>query len=149
MPDEARAHPFPGNALRRVELDPEETEYGDSPELVTELAEANLVTSEMIGHRGPEAPLTWLEGPNGLTMHRLVIDIDHRVKAVESTTPGHFHLYIDVPMNWHDQALPLLHALADAGVVEPGYVGASERRGYTAVRLPWVRKGVRRRAAVG
>jgi hypothetical protein len=67
-------HPFPGNALRRVELDPEVTEYGDSPELVTELAEANLVTSEMIGHRGAETPLTWLEGPDGPTMHRLVID---------------------------------------------------------------------------
>jgi hypothetical protein len=145
MPDETRVHPFPGNALRRVELDPEETEYGDSPELVTELAEANLVTSEMIG---PEAPLTWLEGPNGPTMHRLVIDIDHRVKVVESTTPGHFHLYIDVPMSW-DRALGVLTAMADAGVVEPGYVSASEARGYTAVRLPWVRKEVRRRAAVG
>jgi hypothetical protein len=139
-------HPFPGNALRRV--DPEMTEYGDSPELVTELAEANLVTSEMIGHRGPETPLSWLEGPDGPTMHRLVIDIDHRVKVVESTTPGHFHLYIDVPMGW-DRALGVLTAMADAGVVEPGYVAASEARGYTAVRLPWVRKERRRRATVG
>jgi hypothetical protein len=138
-------HPFPGNALRRVELDPEVTEYGDSPELVTELAEANLVTSEMIGYRGLETPLTWLEGPDGPTMHRLVIDIDHRVKVVESTTPGHFHLYIDVPMSW-DRALGVLTAMADAGVVEPGYVAASEARGYTAVRLPWVRKEARRRA---
>jgi hypothetical protein len=145
MSDPTRAHPFPGNALRRVELDPEVTEYGNSPELVTELAEANLVTSEMIGHRGPEAPLTWLEGPDGPTMHRLVIDIDHRIKVVESTTPGHFHLYIDVPMSW-DRALGVLTAMADAGVVEPGYVAASEARGYTAVRLPWVRKEARRRA---
>jgi hypothetical protein len=148
MSDPTRAHPFPGNALRRVELDPEVTEYGNSPELVTELAEANLVTSEMIGHRGPEAPLTWLEGPDGPTMHRLVIDIDHRIKVVESTTPGHFHLYIDVPMSW-DRALGVLTAMADAGVVEPGYVAASKARGYTAVRLPWVRKEARRRAAVG
>ena len=34
----------------------------------------------------------------------------------------------------------ILEALRAAGIVEPGYVGASEARGYTAIRLPWVKR---------
>lgn len=59
--------------------------------------------------------------------------------VVPSTTPGHGHLYVDKAMTW-DTYQDLLGALVDAGVLEPGYVGASEARGWTCVRLPWVRK---------
>lgn len=73
--------------------------------------------------------------------HKAVIDIDLPAKLIESSTPGHFHLYIDHEMSWEAYA-NLLAALRDAGIVEPGYVSASIDRGYTAVRLPWVRKTV-------
>ena len=72
-------------------------------------------------------------------MHKPVLDIDMPVKVLPSTTKGHFHLYIDKVMTW-GQYKKLLKALAKAGIIETGYVGASEARGFTAVRLPWVKK---------
>lgn len=31
-------------------------------------------------------------------------------------------------------------AMRDAGILEEGYVAASRMRGYSAIRLPWVKK---------
>lgn len=62
-----------------------------------------------------------------------------RAFVVPSTTPGHGHLYVDHPTTW-EAYQKLLNALVDHGILEPGYVGASEDRGWTCVRLPWVRK---------
>lgn len=101
-----------------------------------EVGDSNIVSS------------LWNQGydPNDLskrykTTHALVIDIDHPSWLVASSTPGHFHLYVDVPggIPWA-QYHKLLTALADAGVVEQGYAGASIRRGHSDVRLPWVKK---------
>jgi hypothetical protein len=72
-------------------------------------------------------------------IHYPVIDIDHRCHWVPSTTPGHGHLYIDHGMTW-TAFLRLLEALAEAGVVEEGYVHACRREGFASVRLPWIKK---------
>lgn len=71
--------------------------------------------------------------------HRPVLDIDFPVHVVPSSTPGHFHLYLDKQMD-HDRYMRLLTALAEAELIEPGYSGVSHARGYTSVRLPWIRK---------
>lgn len=71
--------------------------------------------------------------------HRPVLDIDFPAALIPSTTPGHFHLYLDKPMPW-GKYKALLKALADAGIIERGYLSASIGRQYTSVRLPWVRK---------
>ncbi len=71
--------------------------------------------------------------------HRPVIDLDVPVRYVPSTTEGHGHLYVDVPMDW-ERYSRLLVALEAAGLVEPGYVRASFAREQTFVRPPWVRK---------
>lgn len=71
--------------------------------------------------------------------HTVMIDIDHPVRLVPSTTAGHWHLYIDVAMPWW-RYRRLLKALKTAGIIEPGYYSASVMRGHTALRLPWVRK---------
>lgn len=71
--------------------------------------------------------------------HAPVIDLDIPHVWVPSSTAGHGHLYLDHVLSW-GRYLRLLEALADAGVVERGYVSASEARGYTAVRLPWIKK---------
>ena len=96
---------------------------------VDDLAAANAVSSEI-------APSSVYAG-----MHTVAIDIDVPARLVPSSTGAHNHLYVDCPpMRW-ETYLRLLHALADAGVIEPGYVSASERRGHTTLRLPWIKKG--------
>lgn len=105
------------------------------------LEEANVMTSlvdlsALTGVPLPGADVTTRED---VTLHRPVIDIDHVVKVVESSTSGHSHLFVDVVMPWED-VVKLLEVLAEIGLVEPGYVNASKARGYTAVRLPWVSK---------
>lgn len=71
--------------------------------------------------------------------HTIMLDLDITAKLVPSSTPGHTHLYIDAPVSW-DAYCRLLDSLEECGVLEPGYVGASKARGYTALRLPWVKK---------
>jgi hypothetical protein len=68
-----------------------------------------------------------------------VLDLDFEAALVPSTTPGHFHLYLDVPMPW-EKYRALLIALGDAGILEPGYVSASLTREQTFVRRPEVKK---------
>ena len=75
-------------------------------------------------------------------VHYPVIDLDVPVHLVPSSTPGHSHLYINVGMSFEDYTRILL-ALAQAGVVEEGYVEASIRRGRSDVRLPWIQKEVK------
>lgn len=116
---------FP-HVLQRVAFD---GGYGDDtePEQVEDVAIANGLSSEIA---------------SGLFagQHTLAIDLDVPARLVPSSTPGHSHLYIDTPMQWADY-LAVLNALANVGVIEPGYLAASARCGYTTLRLPWVRKG--------
>lgn len=71
--------------------------------------------------------------------HKLIIDVDLPAKLVPSSTEGHFHLYIDKEMSYEAWAT-LLYALAAAGIIEPGYMRACIARGFSAVRLPWIKK---------
>lgn len=66
-------------------------------------------------------------------LHAPALDIDLPCRLVPSSTPGHFHLFIDaaVPQSaYYD----LLDALERCGLVEAGWVRASKVRGYTALR---------------
>lgn len=72
-------------------------------------------------------------------MHMPVLDLDVPATLLPSSTPGHSHLFLDRRIFWDDY-VNLLDALAACGLVEAGYVRVSKARGYTAVRLPWVRK---------
>ena len=78
-------------------------------------------------------------GEDGL--HYPCIDIDIPIRLVPSSTPGHSHLYVDEPITW-DTYKNLLVALAEAGIVEEGYLNASVYQGGTTVRMPHVKKGV-------
>lgn len=100
-------------------------------------------------NRGHEVPVEHAElatselqfQPSGASevWHTPLLDIDVPAALVPSSTPGHSHLYIDRPMTWQTYA-QLLHALCDAGIIEPGYLRASLDRGHTALRTPWTRK---------
>lgn len=97
---------------------------------VAPLDEADVVSSAFKNGVGTESD-----------RHAVVLDIDHPCYLVKSSTPGHFHLYIDVPggIEWQGYQ-HLLGALADAGVIEDGYYRAGVERRATMVRLPWVKK---------
>ena len=73
--------------------------------------------------------------------HYPCIDIDIPVRLVPSSTPGHSHLYVDEPITWGTYKR-LLVALAEAGIVERGYLNASVAQGGTTVRMPHIKKGV-------
>jgi hypothetical protein len=86
--------------------------------------EANILTSEVAGKPG---------------MHKVALDIDLPAKLLPSSTPGHWHLYIDRELPWETYT-KVLDALAEAGIIETGYARASKIRGYTSVRPPWLPK---------
>jgi hypothetical protein len=77
--------------------------------------------------------------------HRPLLDIDFPAAVIPSTTEGHCHLYIDKELEWKDYK-KLLNILADLGIIEHGYRGASLARGYTALRLPWIKKNEEEKA---
>lgn len=74
-----------------------------------------------------------------LGTHLPVLDIDFPVRAVPSTTPGHFHLYIDKELTPGQYDL-LLTTLRDIGIIEPGFYNAWKARGMTMVRKPGEKK---------
>ena len=95
-----------------------------------------------------EGPLTRADlefidpiGPGEWQMHRPMLDLDFPATLIPSTTEGHFHLYLDKPMTWRKYKR-LLRALGEAGIIEHGYMQASLERGYSSLRLPWVKKEV-------
>lgn len=77
--------------------------------------------------------------PNG--KHAPILDLDFPHTYVPSTTPGHAHLYLNVPISrW--RMIILLWGLYVGGVIEFGNFWWSLRRGGTFVR----RKGVEKTA---
>lgn len=94
------------------------------PEIVTQVPEDD---AQLVGSMTPEG------------VHAPVLDLDFPASLVPSTTPGHFHLYLDVAMPW-EEYVTLLRALSAAGIIEDGYCEASIRRGLTMVRKPGTRK---------
>lgn len=74
------------------------------------------------------------------SVHKPVIDIDFPAHLEPSSTPGHFHLYLQKEIPWSKYVL-LLTAMAGAGILEEGYVAAAIRQGQTYVRRPGVKKG--------
>lgn len=112
---------------RRVVNWTDSNEIGEEVPVVRPVgAGANIVTSSLGTNR----------------RHQIVLDIDHPAWLVKSTTPDHHHLYIEVPDGIpFEEWTEVMLALANAGVIEDGYYHASIKRGFSAVRLPWIKKG--------
>lgn len=88
---------------------------------------ANLITSKAE------------EYPYGTEYHRPVLDIDFEARLIPSSTPGHYHLYLDklIPKQTY---MNLLTVLKQAGIIQHGFADAAEQRGASSVRLPWIMK---------
>jgi hypothetical protein len=122
----ARSDSLNKNTREPLSLEGDDPEWDQTVTIATpcELEDANILTSAAVGRPG---------------IHKLAIDIDLSARLVPSTTPGHWHLYVDVDIEWNAYR-ELLLALAKAGVIEKGYARASIKRGYTSLRPPWVMK---------
>lgn len=111
-----------------------------------DLTEANVIGSLVKGSASSDGD-DWADKLLGNKWeggrHNLLIDIDRPAELVESSTPGHYHLYVELfggeGAHWEDY-VAFLHAAAKIGLIESGYAYASQARGYTALRLPWVSK---------
>ena len=124
LPTTAHDHPFPGNVLMRVDRMDDYEDETRTP--VVDTPDANVVSSHFGGVNSD--------------LHRPVLDIDFPCAAIPSTTPGHYHLYLDKAISWETYE-KLLVALAEAGIIEQGYANVSIERCHTAVRVPWIKKG--------
>jgi len=67
--------------------------------------------------------------------HAPVLDIDFQAQLLPSTTPGHFHLYLDKKMSWEKYG-QLLEALYEAGIIQRGFYENSIARKQSMVLLP-------------
>jgi hypothetical protein len=83
----------------------------------------NLLSSRLVGTR----------------QHAPILDLDVPHVCVPSTTPGHSHLYLHVPMSRAKWTVLQL-VLWWTGIQECGYSVWSIRRGANCVRLPGDRK---------
>lgn len=107
--------------------------------------EANVVSSLRTDPKPPATTFDdilgdpWGGRPVPEADHALLIDLDVPAYLVPSSTPGNSHLYVDVRIPT-GKYMELLNALANAGVIEHGYQKASQIRGASSLRLPWVKK---------
>ncbi len=121
-----------GGVLTRGECDFSSHDYdGSDVNLGVRFAKANVNTSQI--RNDPRE------------RHMIALDVDVPVQVYPSSTPGHSHLYIEKPIT-QPQLIELLGVFSSLGIIEEGYAGASARRGFTCLRLPWVRKSKRRRS---
>ena len=107
------------------------------------LYKSEMVTERYGTHESRErAPIydaNIISSEIGEGLHTPILDIDIHAALIQSSTKGHYHLYIDSPLTWRKYKR-LLRALKRAGIIEPGYYKASVYRKATDLRLPWVRK---------
>jgi hypothetical protein len=93
---------------------------------------------ELTAHSDHEDPdLVSSACTNG--MHAPVIDLDFPCRLIPSSTPGHFHLYLDQYITW-EQCQMLLEGFFKAGLIEEGWYKASLRDGRSYVRRPGIYK---------
>lgn len=76
-----------------------------------------------------------LQTPDGELLHAPVIDVDFPCRVIPSSTDGHYHLYIDKPMDWK-QYQKFLKAMYEAGIIEKGYYNSAMKTKQSLVRKP-------------
>lgn len=112
-------------------------DYQDSATMLPE----HLKNQEPLQHSSSDATLVVSATSKDTTncTHYPVIDIDVPINIVPASRIGHTHLYINHPVS-QQGLFEILQVLAKHGIVEEGYLQASSTRGYSAVRLPWIKK---------
>lgn len=93
----------------------------------TDEGEVNVVSSK---HK---------KGKSKSRKHKPLIDIDFPAALIPSSTPGHFHLYLDKDMD-EEQYMSFLLTLRSHEIIADGNVNQMGNHGATFLRLPWVKK---------
>ena len=75
----------------------------------------------------------------GQTYHKPLIDLDIEHFYIQSSTPGHAHLYVDVLLP-EDKYRKLLEVLVECDILGKGSAAQLDRDGGTILRLPGVSK---------
>lgn len=78
-----------------------------------------------------------IEGSN---KHKVILDIDCEAKLIPSSTPGHYHLYIDKTLDSEGMG-SLVGSLFRAGIISEGNFNQWDHFGGQYLRLPFLRKG--------
>lgn len=99
------------------------------PELGTSFEGAMLVASN-VSDTDRVGPGPGMQNPWRIPLH---------VEAILVPSTHNFHLYLEVELAW-EAYRELLQALVGARIVQEGYLGASEARESTYLRLPWIEK---------
>jgi hypothetical protein len=83
---------------------------------------------------------------NGALIHRgsdghgwIDLFTENDYVLLDSSSPGHKHLIIAADIEWNTY-VHLLDAMVVGGIIEQGYEKASIKRGFTAIRMPWIKK---------
>jgi hypothetical protein len=111
----------------RTTLRHSDDSYEGEPWTDQPINKANLITSKVDRY------------PYGVEYHRPVLDIDFEAELIPSSTPGHYHLYLDKQLP-KQAYFNLLRSLADAGIIQHGFADSAIGRGATSARLPWIKK---------
>jgi len=117
-------------------------EYKDRPVIAepeTPEALTNLVSSLVDTDENRIYYNSLFQGIRGAVLHRPVFDLDFPCRLVESSTPGHFHLYMETEVTWLEYQ-NVLTAMVVAGILEPGWVAAAIANRAAMIRKPEVRK---------
>lgn len=67
--------------------------------------------------------------------HYPMLDLDLPHQYFPSATPGHGHLYLNIPMTW-GECIELMEVLEKLYIIQEGWKRRSIERGYMALRHP-------------
>jgi hypothetical protein len=121
-------------ALRKIWYSPELDDPAVNPNYaddnryeVSSYEEANLVSSSLSDRLSFKSD------------HMPVLDIDFEAHLEPSSTPGHYHLYLNRRLTWENYQ-KLLDVMQEIGLLEQGFVKLSKERGATFARKPGHKK---------
>lgn len=92
--------------------------HKNNPMTVCHPFDANLVSSERADGK-----------------HNLMLDLDVQHEYIKSSTDGHAHLVINVPIEQKDM-VELLEKLQTLGIIQKGFLDSTVDRGFSSLRLP-------------
>lgn len=129
--DENGRRSKPDRKFRKIAEPNADLSSGDPQRIIGEEVAARLDDIDVVTSESAQHPWGGVHYP--------VVDIDVPIYVIPSNGPHKYALYIDHPVE--DEAyFDWLDAGARLGIIEPGYAEVSRKRGYTAVRPPWVNK---------